>query len=196
MDEVGGTGCGRRGNQEPQPGPDVDQVARQHRLASDGYRAEQGHRGIPVNTHADGLQTQQQLLGVWVYRLGMRWRGLRLMTSGVVVQAWQTVRGEGLPPKPRALADAPAAPQVVAQAIQACHSKPDPNAANPPSHLPLPPRCYDDRLKQPPQLYFTACAMPAIHFAGRKSKIRKWQDRISSASTRRSLDPTDEDLSA
>ena len=127
------------------------------------------------------------------YRPGMRRRGLRLMTSGVVVQAWQTVRGEDRPPRSRTAADAPAAPQVVAQAIPTCHSEPDSNAANPPSQLPLPPRCCDDRLNPPPQLCFTACTTAAVHFPARKSKIQGWHDRFSSASTRPSLDPANED---
>ena len=124
---------------------------------------------------------------------GMRWRGLRLMTSGIVVQLRQTMRGEVWPPNPRTAADAPAAPQVVAQAIPTCHSEPDPNAANPPSHLPLPPQCCDDRLKTPPQLCFTACTTAAVHFPARNSKIQGWHDRFSSASTRPSLDPANED---
>ncbi|MBC7430754.1 MAG: hypothetical protein H7345_01685 [Rubritepida sp.] len=66
MNEVAGAGCGRRANQQPQPGPDVDQVTRQHRLASDEYGVEEGHRGLAVTTHADGVRIQQLLLGVWV----------------------------------------------------------------------------------------------------------------------------------
>ena len=53
------------------------------------------------------------------------------------------------PPKPRTAADAPAAQQMVAQATATCHAKPDPNAADPPSHLPLLPRCCDGRLNPP-----------------------------------------------
>ena len=37
----------------------------------------------------------------------------------------------------------------VAQEIAACHAKPAPNAADPPSHLPLLPRCCDDRMNLP-----------------------------------------------
>ena len=100
------------------------------------------------------------------------------------------------PPQPRTAADAPAAPLGAAPAIAACHAKPVPNAAEPPSHIPLPPRCCDDRLNPPPQLCFSACTTAAVHFPARKSKIQGWHDRFSSALTRPRLETANGDLGA
>ncbi len=50
---------------------------------------------------------------------------------------------------PRTAAGVPATPPEAGQATSACHAKPDPNDADPPSHPPPPIRCCDDRLKPP-----------------------------------------------